>query len=45
MGQAAEELLQKTPQLGELDAVHAIPLLREIGRTYAQEHVRIEHLI
>jgi len=45
MGQAAEELLRKTPQLAALDAVHAIPLLREVGRTYAQEHVRIEHLI
>lgn len=45
MGKAAEELFQKTPQLAELDAVHAMPLLREIGRTYAQEHVRIEHLI
>jgi len=45
MGKAAEELLQKTPQLAELDAVAAMPALREIGRAYAQEHVRIEHLI
>jgi len=45
MGQAAEELLQQNPQLAQVDAVHAVPLLREIGRTYAQEHVRIEHLI
>jgi len=45
MGQAAEELLQQNPQLAQLDAIHAVPLLREIGRTYAQEHVRIEHLI
>jgi hypothetical protein len=45
LGQAVEELLQKTPQLAQIDAVHAMPLLREIGRTYAQEHVRIEHLV
>jgi uncharacterized protein len=45
MGKAAEELMQKTPELAELDAVHAIPLLREVGRAYAEEHVRIEHLI
>ena len=29
----------------QLDAVQAIPLLREVGRSYAEEHVRIEHLI
>ena len=45
MGQAAEELIQQNPQLAQVDAIHAVPLLREIGRTYAQEHVRIEHLI
>jgi hypothetical protein len=45
MGKAAEELFQKTPQLAALDAVRAVPLLREVGRAYAQEHVRIEHLI
>lgn len=45
MGQAAEEVLQKTPQVAEIDAVRAVPLLREIGRAYAQEHVRIEHLV
>jgi hypothetical protein len=45
MGKAADELLRETPQLAEIDAVHAIPLLREVGRAYAQEHVRIEHLI
>jgi hypothetical protein len=44
MGKAAE-LLQQHPELGKLDAVHAAPLLREIGRAYAQEHVRLEHLI
>lgn len=45
LGKEAEELFQKTPQLAEIDAVRAIPLLREIGRTYAEEHVRIEHLV
>jgi hypothetical protein len=45
MGREAEELLRETPQLAEIDAVQAVPLLREIGRVYAQEHVRIEHLI
>ena len=45
MGEEAAELLRKTPQLAELDAVHAIPLLREVGRAYAHEHVRLEHLI
>ncbi len=45
MGSAAEELLLKTPQLAEIDAIHALPLLREVGRAYAQEHVRLEHLI
>lgn len=45
MGQEAEEVLRKTPQVAEIDAVRAVPLLREIGRAYAQEHVRIEHLV
>ncbi len=33
MGKAAEELMQKTPQLAEIDAVHAVPSLREVGRS------------
>jgi hypothetical protein len=45
LGQAAEEMLQQDPELARLDAVHTIPSLRKIGRAYAQEHVRIEHLI
>jgi hypothetical protein len=45
MGKEAEEFLRQNPQLVQLDAVHAVPALREIGRAYAQEHVRIEHLI
>ncbi len=45
MGREADELLRQNPQLAELDAVRAVPSLREIGRVYAQEHVQIEHLI
>jgi hypothetical protein len=45
MGRSGEELLRKTPQLADIDAVRAMPSLREIGRAYAEEHVRIEHLI
>ncbi len=45
MGKEAEEFLRQNQQLAKLDAVHAVPSLREIGRTYAQEHMRIEHLI
>jgi hypothetical protein len=45
MGREAEEILRQHPELAELDAIHAIPLLREVGRSYAQEHVRMEHLI
>jgi patatin-like phospholipase/acyl hydrolase len=44
-GKAMVELLRQNPQLSALDAIRAIPSLREIGRAYAQEHVRIEHLI
>jgi hypothetical protein len=39
-----ETLLEKYPSLAGLDAVHAIPMLREIGRQYAS-HVQVEHLI
>jgi uncharacterized protein len=45
MGREVEEVLQKTPELAKIDAVHALPWLREIGRIYAQEHVRLEHLV
>ena len=44
-GKAAAELLKKHPNLDKLDAVQRIPLLREIGREYAMEHVQLEHLI
>ena len=45
MGKESEELLRKNPQLSGIDAVSAIPALRGIGRAYAEEHVRIEHLM
>jgi hypothetical protein len=45
MGKDAEEFLLQNAELAQLDAIHAIPALREIGHAYAQEHVRIEHLI
>lgn len=39
-----EALLQKHPSLAKLEAVHAIPLLREIGAQYAG-NVELSHLI
>ncbi len=44
-GQTSMEVLKANPELAQLDAVHAVPAFREIGRKYAEEHVRIEHLI
>jgi hypothetical protein len=40
-----EELLRLHPRLARLDAVAAIPLLEGLGREYAEQHVRLEHLI
>jgi uncharacterized protein len=45
LGKEAEALLAAGSQLAKLDAVQAIPLLRDVGREYALEHVKIEHLI
>jgi hypothetical protein len=45
LGQEAEELLASGSKLATLDAVEAIPVLQKAGRAYAQEHVKIEHLI
>jgi hypothetical protein len=39
-----ESLLQKHPSLAGLDGVHAIPILRQIGRQYA-ENVQLAHLV
>jgi len=43
--ETVEELLQTDPRLSQLDAVHAMPFLREIGQAYAKGHVKIDHLI
>ena len=39
------ELLQKHPTMSKLDAIVAIPTLQEIGQAYAEECVKLEHLI
>lgn len=44
-GGKASELIRKDARMAQLDAVHAIPLLREVGRVYAEKHVKIEHLV
>jgi hypothetical protein len=41
----ARALLETHPNLSQLDAIEAIPVLREIGRAYAEENVLLEHLI
>jgi hypothetical protein len=41
----AEVLLRTHPKLSQLDAITSIPLLREMGRAYAQEHVLLQHVI
>lgn len=45
LGKEAEELIAKQSLLPKLDAVEAIPILRDLGRAYAEENVKIEHLI
>jgi len=40
-----EELRLPHSDLAKLDAVHMIPFLREIGKAYAEENVKIEHLV
>jgi patatin-like phospholipase/acyl hydrolase len=40
-----EKLLQTDPRLAQLDAVGAIPALRDIGKAYAKEHVQPEHIV
>jgi len=39
------QLLHKHPAMSALDAIQAVPALEEIGRTYAEESVKLEHLI
>lgn len=40
-----EEALRQHPHLSHIDAVDAIPILRQIGREYAEANVRLEHLV
>jgi len=40
-----EELLKADRRLSQIDAVQAIPALSAIGKAYAKEHVKLEHLI
>lgn len=43
--EAADALLQAHPNLAQLDAVTAIPILQQLGRAYAAEHVQLQHLV
>jgi hypothetical protein len=43
-GAEVQQLLRKHPAVGSLDAVHTIPILRAIGREYADK-VQLQHLI
>ncbi|MGB6429128.1 MAG: patatin-like phospholipase family protein [Candidatus Acidiferrales bacterium] len=45
LGKEAQALLLADSKLSKLDDVKMIPELRELGRAYAQEHVKLEHLI
>jgi len=45
LGKEAQALLLAQTKLAKLDDVGMIPQLREIGREYALEHVKLEHLI
>jgi hypothetical protein len=45
LGKEAEKLLSAGSLLGKLDAVSAIPVLRDVGREYAEKNVKLEHLI
>jgi patatin-like phospholipase/acyl hydrolase len=39
------EILDKYPNLARLDAVDGIPHLIAVGQKYAEEHVKLEHLV
>jgi hypothetical protein len=45
LGDEAQRILAQSRGISKLDAVDAIPLLRETGRTYAAKHVALEHLV
>jgi hypothetical protein len=38
-------MLKKYPRLSEMGAVDTIPILKDIGRDYAEHTVKLEHLI
>lgn len=38
-------MLKKYPRLSRIDAVDTIPILKEIGQNYAEETVKLEHLV
>lgn len=40
-----ETILSQHPGLASIDDVHAIPILRDVGREYAGANVKLEHLI
>lgn len=42
---ALDSILAQHPRLAQLDSVGLIPILREIGAAYAQQHIKLEHLI
>jgi predicted acylesterase/phospholipase RssA len=39
------KILEDNPGLKEIDAIHAIPRLSDIGQDYAEKNVKIEHLV
>jgi hypothetical protein len=39
------QILAEHPQLSSLDAIQTIPALRKVGKEYAGEHVKVEHLV
>jgi hypothetical protein len=45
LGKEAEQILANEAEIAKLDAVQAIPLLRKVGRQYALENTKLEHLI
>jgi uncharacterized protein len=45
LGKEAEEVLAKSSNLSKLDAIQAIPLLRELGHAYAEKNMKLDHLV
>jgi predicted acylesterase/phospholipase RssA len=40
-----DKMLKKYPRLSEISAVDTIPILHDIGREYAEQTVKLEHLV